>query len=104
MLSLTEEVETEMVTPPSSTITVMSQNKSRSSSASHRNQKGLSSQKSSTPKKVKALNQSSAEAESEVESLGALSQMDSEAGTLSHLDTTPLTDNSDIEARIAALR
>ena len=104
MLSLTEEVETEMVTPPSSTITVMSQNKSRSSSASHRNQKGPSSQKSSTPKKAKALYQSSAEAESEVESLGALSQMDSEAGTISHLDTTPLTDNSDIEARIAALR
>ena len=102
MLSLTEEVETEMVTPPSSTITVMSQNKTRSSSTSHRNQKGLSSQKSSTPKKV--LYNSSAEAESEVESLGALSQLDSEAGTVSHLDTTPLTDNSDIEARIAALR
>ena len=104
ILSLTEEVETEMVTPPSSTITVMSQNKSRSSSGSHRNQKGQNSQKSSTPKKAKSLHQSSAEAESEVESLGALSQMDSEAGTLSHLDTTPLTDNSDIEARIAALR
>ena len=104
MLSMTEEVETEIVTPPSSTITVMSQNKSRSSSASHRNLKSQSGQKSSTPKKAKALHQSSAEAESEVESLGALSQMDSEAGTLSHLDTTPLTDNSDIEARIAALR
>lgn len=109
MLSLTEEVETEIATPPSSTVTVMSQNKSRSLSASQklwgvpeRNQKSHSSQKSSTPKKAKGSHQSSAE--SEVESLGALSQMDSEAGTLSHLDTTPLTDNSDIEARIAALR
>ena len=60
------------------------------------------SQKSSTPKKSKPSHQSSAE--SEVESLGNLSHLESEAGTLSHLDTTPLTDNSDIEARIAALR
>ena len=106
MLSLTEEVETEIATPPSSTITVMSQNKSRSSSTSQRtvqrSQKTPNSQKSSTPKKSKPSHQSSAE--SEVESLGNLSHLESEAGTLSHLDTTPLTDNSDIEARIAALR
>ena len=106
MLSLTEEVETEIATPPSSTITVMSQNKSRSSSTSQRtvqrSQKTPNSQKSSTPKKSKPSHHSSAE--SEVESLGNLSHLESEAGTLSHLDTTPLTDNSDIEARIAALR